>query len=331
MNRVLLTMGLAALLALAGCERPPVETVQRGFRGTGMEQVVNPRIQATTAALNKAPEVLPAAAADGPKAGTVYQNVKLLGDLSIGEFTRTMQAMTNWVAPNEGCAYCHNLQNLADDSKYQKVVARRMLEMTRHVNADWKQHVAGTGVTCYTCHRGNHVPQQVWFQAPPQKGTFAGNKAGQNTPAQSVAYASLLADPFTPYLQGKTEIRVAGTQALPGGHVASIASTESTYGLMMHMSQGLGVNCTYCHNTRSFGDWSQSTPQRTTAWHGIRMVRDLNNAYMLPLTDTFPASRRGPTGDVAKVNCGTCHQGAFKPLYGAAMAKDYPALAPVAP
>ena len=57
-----------------------------------------------------------------------------------------------------------------------------------------------------------------------------------------------------------------------------------------------------------------------------RMARELNNDYMVPLTDTFPASRHGPNGDVAKVNCATCHQGAHKPLYGAAMAKDYPEL-----
>jgi photosynthetic reaction center cytochrome c subunit len=29
---------------------------------------------------------------------------------------------------------------------------------------------------------------------------------------------------------------------------------------------------------------------------------------------------------VAKANCQTCHQGAFKPMYGKAMAKDYPAM-----
>jgi photosynthetic reaction center cytochrome c subunit len=47
---------------------------------------------------------------------------------------------------------------------------------------------------------------------------------------------------------------------------------------------------------------------------------------MTPLTDKFPASRLGPQGDVAKVNCSTCHQGAFKPLYGAPMAKNHPEL-----
>jgi photosynthetic reaction center cytochrome c subunit len=53
------------------------------------------------------------------------------------------------------------------------------------------------------------------------------------------------------------------------------------------------------------------------------MARDLNNDYMTPLTATFPANRLGPKGDVAKVACGTCHQGAFKPLYGAEMAKHH--------
>ncbi|MFY9509511.1 MAG: photosynthetic reaction center cytochrome PufC [Rubrivivax sp.] len=322
----------AAVLLLAACERPPVEMVQRGYRGTGMDQVYNPRLLATQAPLNAAPETLPAVPAGGPKAGEVFKNVKVLGELGIAEFTRTMQAMTNWVSPKEGCNYCHNPQDLADDSKYQKVVARRMLEMTRHVNADWKPHVGGTGVTCYTCHRGNHVPEQTWFQAPAQKGTFAGNRAGQNAPARTVAYTALPNDPFTPFLQGATEIRIIGAGPLPPpGQGPSVQQAEGTYGLMMHMSQSLGVNCTYCHNSRSFQSWDQSAPQRATAWHGIRMLRDLNGTYLQPLTGSFPATRLGPGGDVAKLNCATCHQGAFKPLLGVAMAPAYPALGPSPP
>jgi photosynthetic reaction center cytochrome c subunit len=96
--------------------------------------------------------------------------------------------------------------------------------------------------------------------------------------------------------------------------------------LMMHFSDALGVNCTYCHNTRSFAQWDASTPKRTTAWYGIRMVRDLNNDYLVPLTDKFPSHRLGVLGDVAKVNCTTCHQGVFKPLYGVSMAQSYPEL-----
>jgi photosynthetic reaction center cytochrome c subunit len=56
------------------------------------------------------------------------------------------------------------------------------------------------------------------------------------------------------------------------------------------------------------------------------MVRALNNDYLVPLTGTFPKHRLGVLGDVAKINCATCHQGVFKPLYGVSMAKDYPEL-----
>jgi photosynthetic reaction center cytochrome c subunit len=62
------------------------------------------------------------------------------------------------------------------------------------------------------------------------------------------------------------------------------------------------------------------------AWHGIRMVRDLNANYMTPLTGKLPGQPLGPMGDVAKVYCATCHQGVNKPLAGAADGQDYPAL-----
>jgi photosynthetic reaction center cytochrome c subunit len=120
---------------------------------------------------------------------------------------------------------------------------------------------------------------------------------------------------------------VIGDTALPQGNRNSIKQAEWTYGLMMHMSDSLGVNCTYCHNTRSFYSWDQSAPQRTTAWYAIRHVREMNNDYVTPLGEVLPASRKGPLGDPYKIYCATCHQGAYKPLYGAAMLKDYPSLA----
>ena len=204
-----------------------------------------------------------------------------------------------------------------------------MVEMTRHINSDWKNHVAETGVTCYTCHRGNPVPAQVWFTAPPQdKGAdFIGDLAGQNIAGKMVNLSSLPTDPLTPYLLEDKPIRVNGPTALPSGNRQSIKQAEWTYGLMTHMSNSLGVNCTYCHNSRSFQTWEGGPPQRVTAYYGIRMARDLNNDYMTPLTETFPPERKGAGGDVAKVSCATCHQGAYKPLYGTSMLKEHPELA----
>ncbi len=330
-----LALSLLAPLAaglLTGCERPPIETVQTGYRGTGMEQIYNPRTLLKQASLNQGPVAAEAASADGPKASEVYKNVQVLGDLSVAQFSRHMASITQWVAPDAGCAYCHNPENFAEDSKYTKVVARRMIQMTQRVNQDWKTHVAETGVTCYTCHRGNNIPTNVWFAPKDRKyaNSDLGDLAGQNLASRSVGLTSLPFDPFTPYLKDAAPIRVNGNEAMAGiGNYNNRASTkqaEHTYSLMVHMSESLGVNCTYCHNTRNFQGWEESRPQRVTAWYGIRMARDLNTDYMEPLTKTFPEHRLGPKGDVAKVNCTTCHQGAYKPLYGAAMAKDHPEL-----
>jgi photosynthetic reaction center cytochrome c subunit len=323
-------MALLAATLLAGCERPPVDAVQRGYRGTGMELVYNPRTEVRVAAANQAlPVTEPGADDAGPKARDIFKNVQVLGHLSVPEFTRYMAAFAQWVAPpQEGCTYCHDLTNMSEDKKYTKVVARRMIEMTQHINVDWKTHVADTGVTCFTCHRGKAVPLQVWFKAAPQKNGsgFIGDLAGQNQPMKMVGMSSLSYDPFSLYLLGNQTIGIGATTPLPTGHVASILHTEQTYGLMMHLSDGLGVNCTFCHNTRNFKAWEGSPPQRTSAWHGIRMTRDLNNNYLVPLTQSFPAGRLGPLGDVAKINCATCHQGVYKPMYGAQMTKAFPAL-----
>lgn len=323
-----LTTAIGLSFALTGCEHPPVDTVQGGYRGLGMEQIINPRSDALKAVKNAVPAAIPAAPADGPLASSVYQNIQVLKDLNVAQFTRVMLAITQWVAPpDQSCNYCHT-SNMASDDRYTKVVARRMLEMVRHVNSDWKDHVGATGVTCYTCHRGNAVPQNVWFTNPGESSTsglIAGN-AGKNKPSQTAGLTALPYDPLTRFLLDDKNIRVISNDALPNGNRTSIKQTDITYALMIHMSESLGVNCVYCHNSRSFAVWDASTPKRTTAWYGIRLARDLNNNYLVPLTPTFPAHRLGVLGDVAKVSCATCHQGLFKPMYGESMAKDYPEL-----
>ncbi len=323
--------GLGALaLLLVACEHPPMQSVQNGYRGLGMVQVTDPRLAPPSD--NSIPPALPRApdVPGTPLAGESFKNVQVLKDVPVPEFARLMVTMTTWVAPQQGCSYCHAGGDLASDALYTKVVARRMLQMTRHINSDWHSHVGETGVTCYSCHRGHNVPEYVWFTdpGPANAAPYAGNLAGQNQPAPSVRLASLPNDPFTTYLSGSTPITVIDTYALrqDENKGASIKQAEQTYGLMMHITGALGVNCTFCHNSRSFFDWDQSTPQRVTAWYGIRLVRDLNQAYLTPLQGTFPPERLGPHGDGPKVNCATCHQGVHKPLNGVSMLPDFPEL-----
>ncbi len=319
-----LAVGAVAFFTL---ERPPVNVVQRGYRGTGLDEIYNPRHLAAQADLNKVPAMLPQLQV-GPLAKTVYKNVQVLGDVHVGEFTRLMASMTTWVAPKQGCGYCHNVNNMADDSKYTKKVARKMILMVRAINSNWTDHVKKVGVTCYTCHRGNNVPQYIWFKndGPPEAGGFAETYTGKNLMI-GPNHSSLPYDPYSIFLKEDPQtIRVQATTALPGGDRHSIKQAEWTYALMIHFSSALGVNCTYCHNSRAFGDWSESTPQRVTAWYGVKMVRAVNTGYLEPVQSLLPSYRLGPSGDGPKVFCKTCHQGAYKPLYGAAMAPNFPEL-----
>ncbi len=336
MKSVLWVVGIFAaafvvMVAMAGWDRPPIDITQGGYRGLAMEHVVNPRREALVKAQNQLPEPFDPVEPGGPPATEIYTNIPVLADLSQEQFDRLMLGITQWVSPEQGCAYCHDEEKLEADTKYTKPVSARMLQMTAHINKEWKNHVGETGVTCYTCHRGKPVPDGIWFTdpGPPAAKGAAGNKFGHNVPTPDNGSTSLPYDPFTTFLKVDDKpIRIIPTKALPPtpGAGATIRHTEESYSLMMHISGALGVNCTYCHNSRSFFAWDQSTPQRTTAWHGINLVRELNTKFMEPLTSTFPANRLGPTGDVAKVSCATCHQGVAKPLYGAPMLAQYPEL-----
>jgi photosynthetic reaction center cytochrome c subunit len=325
---VLASIGGLGIALLGGCEPGPKQSTQVGYRGAGLDQIVDVRHMVKAAAIPAAPYALPADG--GPTAGQTYQNVKVLGGVSAERFNHLMAEINQWVAPpKQGCAYCHNPANMASDEKYTKIVARRMIQMTQTINSQWSPHVKQTGVTCYTCHRGNAVPTNKWAMSGAKNpNSILGNRYGMNELTADAAYSDLPTSGFADYLAGAKNIRVNAHAALPVGKMAgaSVQTAEKTYGLMMHMSKALGVNCTFCHNTQAFAAWNQSRPQRATAWYGIRMVRDVNNTYISSLTSVFPAYRKGPHGDPYKVNCTTCHQGQNKPLGGVSMIDQAPAL-----
>lgn len=321
----------AASALLPAYDRPPIESDQTGFRGTGMVDVVNPRERGALIATSEFPPAPMPLVTSGPKASEVYENVQVLGDLSQTQFTRLMLAITAWVSPEQGCTYCHaDGEGFAADTLYTKRISRWMIQMTRHINNDWENHVGDTGVNCYTCHRGNNVPEYVWFE-PRITGNqgLMGYYSELYGPSDYAGVSSLSQQTLVSYLEENDRIRVLGDTALPlrGGNRASTKQTEQTYALMMHMSESLGVNCTYCHNSRAFSQWDQSTPARYNAWFGIRMARQINQDYLIPVTETLPAYRLGYHNDVPKVNCTTCHQYLPKPLNGAPAVEEWPSLA----
>ncbi len=295
-------------LGLAGCDIGQKVSTQRGFRGTGMENIYDKTVLDAKATAVAAHIPAPLPPASPPTPGPLpWRNVQVLTDVSGAEMVRTMLAMSTWVAGTGNCAYCHNVAAPWDDTLangrpiYTKLVARRMLQMVRDINGNYQGHVANTGVTCYTCHLGKPLPNGLWFYDGPNQ--------------------------LERYFLDRTAVRVQSHEIAAGNsNRSSVKQTEWTYGVMIRLSKSLGVSCNHCHNSRSFWSWEAAPPQRQVAFLAASMVRDLNTHFLGPLQPVFPPSRLGAMGDAPKLQCVTCHNGAYKPLYGYPMARDYPAL-----
>lgn len=266
-----------------------------------------------------------------------YKNVQVLGDLTVDNFTRVMLSVTQWVAPDKGCAFCHGdggIETYSADTLYTKVIARKMLQMTQNINETWGGHVninGDVGVNCYTCHRGQNIPTGVWYQIDPVNKATAGWASVQNRVTVQSQFTSLPSDALQKYLVEGQNILVSAQDVRDPTDKATIQDTERTFSLMNYIDNSLNVNCTFCHSTRALWDTSQVTPQWATALLGIQMVNALNNDYLMKLQGVFPADQLGPIhGDVPKLACNTCHKGYQKPLGGMNMIKDWPELASTA-
>lgn len=90
--------------------------------------------------------------------------VKVLTGLLAPEFQEEMNHMVQ--ALGVTCGTCHVRGNFASDDNPKKIIARRMLEMTRTLNQQFfPDHKPKPGesvlgrVTCYTCHQGETTPK----------------------------------------------------------------------------------------------------------------------------------------------------------------------------
>lgn len=69
------------------------------------------------------------------------------------------------VGQSGGCAFCHvQGPDRSSDDNPKKLTARAMISMVKEINANvgkLKGETGKTYVTCYTCHRGKNIPDQV--------------------------------------------------------------------------------------------------------------------------------------------------------------------------
>jgi photosynthetic reaction center cytochrome c subunit len=307
--------------------------MQTGPRGTGMHVAeFESRLEAgdpAVAGFVTSEPVVPTA--DSQLAVDAIEGVPpALETVTVENYERLVEAMRAWTG-------IPDLLEPGNDS-YQTQVAYSMIEMTQNINQNWAAHVqanAEVGVTCYTCHRGQPVPNNVWFEVGQVNSNVEGWPAIQNRVTMVSNWTSLPSTYLEHFLllgedgqYGVAQVHdlASRVENLPGDPL--IQETEMTYAWMNYFANSLGVNCVFCHNSRAFYDPSQVTPQWATASLGIIMVQEQLEQYILPLQDVLPEERLGPVfADVPKFACRTCHQGYQQPLNGLNVIRNWPELA----
>lgn len=320
---------VAAFLVVVG-QPFKTDSIQTGPRGTGMSRTefvnqvreADPSIAGYLARADITEEDVASVSAEA------LQNVPpALGDISEEDYAELVVAMRSWTG----------IPDLMEDpDNYQTQVAYTMVGMVQAVNEGWIGHVqsnAVVGVNCYTCHRGQAVPSEIWFRLGDVNEAAGGWAAVQNRVTVQSQYTSLPSDALETFLLDYGRIGVHDLEA----HVAVYPSeegyptwqdTERTFSLMNYVSNSLGVNCVFCHNSRAFYDPEQVTPQWATEQLGIGMVQEINNDWLVPLEGLYPPERLGPVfADAPKAACKTCHKGYQQPLQGLNVIDEWPELA----
>jgi photosynthetic reaction center cytochrome c subunit len=110
----------------------------------------------TVAAQTPAPEPTKPGIAESP-------TITVLKGLMVPQFEVEMRHFVQALGVN--CGGCHVPRNFPSEDNPRKAVARRMIEMTRALNAkyfpDYTPPEGDTSlgrVTCYTCHQGSTTP-----------------------------------------------------------------------------------------------------------------------------------------------------------------------------
>jgi photosynthetic reaction center cytochrome c subunit len=222
----------------------------------------------------------------------------------------------------------------SEDPQMQ-AATRAMTVMTQTINTKWRSHVGAQGVTCFTCHRNQAIPPETWFPRVP-KATPAMFARSENWDESAQTVRRFFPDNgWSLYLLQNEPVHVQSKTALRSGTVAPELVAKRVYEFMMQMSDGIGVNCGYCHNSRALADWKQSTPNRWTGYDAIQMTRDIDQNFLFNQTDELlqtreylkqnslvvPPDRRVAPAAPGLVVCATCHYGHTKPDTGAPSAQ----------
>lgn len=95
-------------------------------------------------------------------AGEVFLNITHFKGVSAGRLLNIMdRGFSNSLGIS--CNHCHNTSDYASDEKEEKIIARKMMDMTGRINRELLPDIEELSerdalVNCSTCHRGDTKP-----------------------------------------------------------------------------------------------------------------------------------------------------------------------------
>ena len=173
---VLSAVMLVGLIALAGSAFRQAPPQQQQWQPPPPREFPKPDTALTQQMFDKMSKAIEGKQ-DSP-ATAVFQNIQVWKKVPAGRFLGMMRAWTRTLGVD--CSHCHTIDQWNKDDKAPKLTARAMDKLVDDVTDQVKaiksisdEHAR---VTCWTCHRGQPVPETNPFGAgfrppggPPQK------------------------------------------------------------------------------------------------------------------------------------------------------------------
>lgn len=238
-------VAIAVLLATACAGSRPGAPVSPRVAPGSMEPAAD-LVSAVSAAGLERPNATGLLHLDGKKAAEAFKNATLLGDLPADRLYLAMESMRHSLGVE--CGHCHDpAGGFAADTKAPKQTARLMMTMSLDVNRRFFHEK--TRVTCFTCHRGDAVPDVP----PPAEGGF--------WPLPPLSEA----DAAKPAREVYKDLKVLGDG--PAGRLPQI---------MKAFSSALGVRCDGCHVPNK---WAEETERKARAREMLAMVRSIGETH----------------------------------------------------
>jgi photosynthetic reaction center cytochrome c subunit len=179
------------------------------------------------------------------RAEEMFKNIQELKGIPSDQLIPAMQFMTSSLGVE--CSFCHAEGHFEKDDKKQKQTARKMMQMMFALNKS--NFNAQREITCYTCHRGAHIPSDVPAVDNENREAANPTHSDSNQPTANLPTASEILEKYVHALGGVaaieklTSLKERGTSQFQGHNVEIEILTKSPgkESLIEHLPKGTSV------------------------------------------------------------------------------------------